>query len=211
MQEAYSKKMVDLQMAEARLILQSTSSMFDSLTQVAAATAGKQSGLYQAMFATSKAFAIADATVKIAQGIAAAAANPFPYNIAAMASVAAATASIVSSIQAVQLEFGGEKAEGGRVMPGKSFLVGERGPELFSPASMGNIIPNDQLGGRSIKVIVNNYTDATAQVSERMDGQERIVEVVVRRVKNEIATEVRDGRGLVNRAMTDSFNLRRGA
>ena len=35
--------------------------------------------------------------------------------------------------------FGGGRANGGFVAPGQSFLVGERGPELFTPAASGNI------------------------------------------------------------------------
>ncbi|KKM23664.1 hypothetical protein LCGC14_1612940, partial [marine sediment metagenome] len=41
----------------------------------------------------------------------------------------------------------GPRAAGGPVTPDGTFLVGERGPELFSPNSAGNIIPNNQLGG----------------------------------------------------------------
>ena len=39
------------------------------------------------------------------------------------------------------------KALGGPVMGGSSYLVGERGPELFTPSSSGNITPNHALGG----------------------------------------------------------------
>ena len=38
--------------------------------------------------------------------------------------------------------FGGGKASGGPVKKGTSYLVGENGPELFTPDSNGNIIPN---------------------------------------------------------------------
>jgi TP901 family phage tail tape measure protein len=41
---------------------------------------------------------------------------------------------------------GGARAEGGPVSGGQTYLVGERGPELFSPKRTGNIIPNDALG-----------------------------------------------------------------
>lgn len=44
--------------------------------------------------------------------------------------------SIFSSI------FGGGKAEGGPVEPGRGYIVGERGPEWFMPRSAGTIIPN---------------------------------------------------------------------
>jgi len=35
--------------------------------------------------------------------------------------------------------FGGGRAGGGPVAPGQSYLVGERGPELFTPAGAGSI------------------------------------------------------------------------
>lgn len=37
--------------------------------------------------------------------------------------------------------FGGARAEGGPVMPGRMYLVGERGPELFLPEAAGRIVP----------------------------------------------------------------------
>ena len=43
--------------------------------------------------------------------------------------------------------FGGGKAAGGMVAGGTSYLVGERGPEIFTPSGSGNIIPNNKLGG----------------------------------------------------------------
>ena len=41
----------------------------------------------------------------------------------------------------------GERASGGPVMGGGTYLVGERGPELFTPSSSGNITANNALGG----------------------------------------------------------------
>lgn len=43
--------------------------------------------------------------------------------------------------------FGGARAGGGPVQGGKSYLVGERGAEIFMPNTGGRIIPNNQLGG----------------------------------------------------------------
>jgi len=51
--------------------------------------------------------------------------------------------------------FGGARALGGPVAPGGSYLVGERGPELFTPTSSGNITPNGAMGGNTITVNVN--------------------------------------------------------
>jgi hypothetical protein len=47
------------------------------------------------------------------------------------------------------------KAMGGPVMGNQSYLVGERGPELFTPSSSGNIIPNGAMGGGGNTITVN--------------------------------------------------------
>jgi hypothetical protein len=53
------------------------------------------------------------------------------------------------------MRFRGARALGGPVMGGSSYLVGERGPELFTPSSSGNITPNNALGsGGNITVNV---------------------------------------------------------
>ena len=51
---------------------------------------------------------------------------------------------------------GGRRAAGGPVSGGSSYLVGERGPEIFTPMSSGNITPNSALGGgTNINITVN--------------------------------------------------------
>ena len=47
------------------------------------------------------------------------------------------------------------RASGGPVMAGGSYVVGERGPELFTPGTSGNITPNGAMGGNTITVNVN--------------------------------------------------------
>ena len=39
-------------------------------------------------------------------------------------------------------DFGGARADGGPVRRGTSYLVGERGPEIFTPRASGTITPN---------------------------------------------------------------------
>jgi hypothetical protein len=50
---------------------------------------------------------------------------------------------------AIDFAFGGGKALGGPVMGGTSYLVGERGAEIFTPTSNGIITPNNKLGGNT--------------------------------------------------------------
>lgn len=90
---------------KARMLTQmaGAESLFGDLAGMTKQFAGEQSGIYKAMFAAEKAFAIASSIMSIQQGIAAAAALPFPANIPAMATVAAATAGLVSNIQGTNL------------------------------------------------------------------------------------------------------------
>jgi TP901 family phage tail tape measure protein len=63
-------------------------------------------------------------------------------------------ASIVPGLSGVGNFFGGARANGGSVMGGKGYLVGERGPELFMPGRSGGIAPTGSFGG-GVNVVVN--------------------------------------------------------
>lgn len=54
--------------------------------------------------------------------------------------------------EALSKSFSGARADGGPVLPGGAYLVGERGPEVFRPTSAGNIEP---AGGAGVSVTVN--------------------------------------------------------
>jgi phage-related minor tail protein len=54
--------------------------------------------------------------------------------------------------EALTKTFSGARADGGPVLPGGAYLVGERGPELFRPASAGSIEP---VGSGGVSVTVN--------------------------------------------------------
>jgi phage-related protein len=63
---------------------------------------------------------------------------------------------------AIDNVFGGGRAMGGPVSRGTSYVVGERGPELFVPNTSGKIIPNggSSGGGTTINLTVNGAIDA---------------------------------------------------
>lgn len=47
------------------------------------------------------------------------------------------------------------RATGGPVAPGRAYLVGERGPEMFLPTSSGQILPNIPSGGaREVRIAI---------------------------------------------------------
>lgn len=134
--------------------LQGYGQLFGSIADMTSTFAGKQSAAYKAMFAVSKAFAIADAVVKIQQGIANAMSLPWPANLAAAASTAAAAAGIVSTIKGAT--FGGGRQYGGPVDAGTMYRVNETGrPEMFTarsgeqymlPTKNGKVTPANKVG-----------------------------------------------------------------
>jgi hypothetical protein len=59
--------------------------------------------------------------------------------------------------------FGGARAAGGPVANGSTYLVGEKGPELFTPSRSGYIVPNNKLGGgQTFNITVNGAIDPVA-------------------------------------------------
>lgn len=68
---------------------------------------------------------------------------------------------VTQAIGGVFDNFGGGRAMGGPVNAGTSYVVGERGPELFMPNTSGTIVPNNRLGGQGtvINLTVNGAID----------------------------------------------------
>ena len=83
------------------------------------------------------------------------------------------------------------KADGGPVKKGGSYIVGERGPELFTPGSSGMITPNHALGG-STNVVVNVDASGSAVEGDEDRGRElgRLISVAV---QSEIVQQKRPG------------------
>ena len=66
------------------------------------------------------------------------------------------------------------KATGGGVQVGQSYMVGEKGPEMFTPASNGSITPNYKLaggGGVNLTINMNGGTYLDDSVAERIGDQ----------------------------------------
>lgn len=68
----------------------------------------------------------------------------------------------------MDLGFDGARAMGGPVTGGQSYLVGENGPEIFTPAGSGNIIPNGQSGS---SVTVNQVINVTTGVQQTVRAE----------------------------------------
>ena len=169
--------------------------MVGAFANLAKQTAGESSKAYKTLFAISKAFAIADAMMKVQQAVAnAAASGPFPWNLGAMASVMASVSGVVSAISSVS--FSGAYDEGGFIPSGKWGIVGEYGPEIVNgPANvtsrkdtMAAFEQAASNAGRTVEPVVNiknvNVLDPSV-VGDYLgtDEGERVIMNVVQRNK----------------------------
>lgn len=84
------------------------------------------------------------------------------------------------------LNFGGARADGGPVSSGRTYLVGERGPELFTPGASGGITPNHAMGGGG-NVIVNNYGSPDDVRVQKAPNGDTIIETMVRAARDDFA------------------------
>lgn len=82
------------------------------------------------------------------------------------------------------------KALGGAVGAGTPYLVGEKGPELFVPGAMGNIVPNKAMGGTS--VVVNVDASNTSAEGDTEQGKQ-LGKVIGIAVRSEILKQQRPG------------------
>ena len=75
----------------------------------------------------------------------------------------------IESLGSSILPLAGALASGGPVSAGETYLVGEQGPELFTPASAGAISPNNALG--AAPQITLNVTAGDAQSFLKSESQ----------------------------------------
>jgi len=143
--EQYAQERQRIETQRNALILASASSTFGALADSARQFAGEQSGIYKALFADSKAFAIAEAVIKIQVALANAMAAPFPLNLLQYAQVAALGASIITTITSMAMNF----AEGGLVRgPG-----GPRDDKVRANLSAGEFVINAAATAKNLPVL----------------------------------------------------------
>jgi len=97
--------------------------------------------------------------------------------------------------------FGGNRAMGGMVNPGKFYVVGENGPELLVPGSSGHVQPN----GGSVPVAVNLVNEGTPQEVSRTGATVTADGVVV----DVFLKDLQSG-GPMASGLQNAFGLRRG-
>ena len=87
----------------------------------------------------------------------------------------------------------GGRSKGGPVTKNGSFVVGEKGPELFVPKRSGTIIPNDKLaGGGSTNISVNIDASGSSVQGNEQQGKE-LGRVISAAIQSELIKQRRPG------------------
>jgi len=213
MAQTHASRMGQIHTAQFSVMLGSAEHGFASQAETMKSAQGESSGVYKAMFAVSKAFAIAQATLGMTNAISSAMALPFPANLAAAGAAAGYMATIISSAQSVAMAGfadGGYTGAGGKfdvaglVHKGEGVLsqrdIGAMGgPSAFEAfrASLhtgyadGGYVSAAQPGysgeSKSAPAIVNIIEDNSkaGKVEQKTDDMDRqIINVFVRNIRS---------------------------
>ena len=82
-------------------------------------------------------------------------------------------------------------ANGGTARAGNTYMVGERGPELFNPGVSGTITPNHALGG-STNIVVNVDASGSSVEGDEQGGRE-LGRMISAAIQSELLTQKRPG------------------
>lgn len=154
--EKILKDEADKQQQNMSNLLGASSDFFGQMAGLVGDYAGESSAAYKALFAVSRAFSIAQATMNTVMAISNAAALPWPVNIPAIAFAAAQGANLISQIRGSN--YSGGRKNGGPVSAGSVYPVGEGNlPELMQtskglfmiPGDSGKVFSNKEVTGDS--------------------------------------------------------------
>ncbi len=174
--------------ARMDMALGAAENLFGSLADLTAKFAGKNSKAHKAMFALEKTVSIARAIMAINTGIALAAANPFPANLGAMATVAASTAGLVSEISSVGIAHGGLDN-----VPKEATYLLDKGERVLSPKQNKDLTQFIEKSGASaanVNIVVNNHSSEPVNVKRSDNGIEVVVGQIVDRLKDQVSRGV---------------------
>lgn len=129
-------------------------------------------------FEAAKAFNIANAIMNTYMAATKALATyPPPFNFIAAAAAIGMGLAQVAQIRSQQYS---GRALGGPVMGGQSYIVGESGPELFTPNTTGSITRNGDLGGGStVNVNFQIVANDTAGFDQLLASRKGVIQQII--------------------------------
>lgn len=187
----------------------SASELAGSLAGAFESSTGKMGSAYAAMFALSKGFAVAQASIGMYTAASQAMTLPFPENLAAAAKALSFGSQIVSAVSGIN--YSGARYNGGPVSGNSMYRVGEKGkPEIFQasngnqymiPGDNGRVISNRDMqsgGGGGGAIQQHNYFTIQSANGDPQELARQIAEISYRQAIKAIIEQKR-GKGLLDR------------
>ncbi len=173
--------------------LQAVGAAFDNLTSIMKAGSKEQFETYKDMAQAQAAISAAMSILTVLDDPA----IPTYAKIPLTATIGGLAAVQVAQIE--QQEFQGGRAMGGQVQAGKSYMVGEQGPEIVTMGSSGMVTPNHKLGGGD-----NNVTQVfqvSGATSRDMQQQIRRAGPWIKQLAKQAVIEASGSGGRMTRAV----------
>lgn len=218
-QQAGEQQRTNLSNANYSLLLQSSADFLGQMADGLAQSKGEQSSAYKAMFALSKAFSIAQASINLWTAVSQAMALPFPANIPMIAQALAYGTSVLGSIQAIAAT---GFATGGYVSgpgTGTSDSIPARlsNGEYVMPARQTRQYRNELAAmragsytggsGSQMNVEVANYGNDKVQVQQLDEDRVRLI--IGEEVPRINASEFNNPYSQTNKAYRSNYNAER--
>jgi TP901 family phage tail tape measure protein len=223
LESAAADERLELETATYGAQLGAASSAFDSIAAATKTYAGEQSGAYKAMFAISKGFAIAQASLAMFQAVAEASKMPFPANIPLMAEAAAQGLIIINNVQAISeagFQSGGYTGDGpisgvaGKVHYREgvlnSFAMSGIGKERLDYMNQTGRVPGESGGGgRVLRMELINETGVPMRMEQMTESKVRLLaqDEVSKGASKAVAAEMGDPNSSVGRSMKANYGV----
>ena len=198
--------------AKRNLMLTQGESLFGDLAGMAKSFAGEQSGIYRALFAVEKGFAIAQSAIAIQQSVAKAMALGFPQNIPVIAQTIGMGVSLLGNIKSIAMPVG-QAHDGIANVPREGTWVldkNERVVKADDNKKLSRFLDgNSKTGAASgnTNVIIHNYSGE--KVTERRNDKGELELIIGQQIAKQLPNEINDPYSATTRALKANYHLQR--
>lgn len=183
--------------AKRNLMLTQGESLFGDLAGMAKSFAGEQSGIYRALFAVEKGFAIAQSAIAIQQSVAKAMALGFPQNIPVIAQTIGMGVSLLGNIKSIAMPVG-QAHDGIANVPREGTWVldkNERVVKADDNKKLSRFLDGNDKKAAGVNITINNNSSASVSAKRNADGTvtiemvDKMIEKSFRRIRNSNSIE----------------------
>lgn len=198
--------------AKRNLMLTQGEALFGDLAGMAKSFAGEQSGIYRALFAVEKGFAIAQSAIAIQQSVAKAMALGFPQNIPVIAQTIGMGVSLLGNIKSIAMPVG-QAHDGIANVPREGTWVldkNERVVKADDNKKLSRFLDgNSKTGAASgnTNVIIHNYSGE--KVTERRNDKGELELIIGQQIAKQLPNEINDPYSATSRALKANYHLQR--